>query len=338
MLIRRVAALCVALAFVAALPAAAQEKKNQPKKLSKQEQQDIAALVKLADTTGQPMPTDFSSSWTQHHFLKSSDGKTFIPFTLQVDPKALSGQGLALYVRAVSKVPAAAPAEKDKKDEKKVEYPWDDIQFLDVPADGRVVRALAVPGGEYELFVGLKEKSTGKKDQDQKAKTSVFRKDLSVPDFNKPELTTSDIIVARSVEAAQMQDAEGQRSNPYTFGTMKVTPSPDGKFGKTSEFSVVFWIYGVTPAAMQKPDVLVEYSFHQKLAEGEKYFNKTAPQALNGQSFPAEFDLSLGHLVMGSLSVPLASFPAGDYRLEIKISDKPSGKTVTKSVAFNIAG
>ncbi|MDO8793543.1 MAG: hypothetical protein Q7J25_02880 [Vicinamibacterales bacterium] len=335
MLIRRVAALCVALALVAALPAAAQDKKNQPKKLSKQEQQDIAALVKIADAVGQPLPTDFQATWAQHHFLKSSDGKTFIPFTLQLDPKAITGQGLALYVRAVKKGPAAAPADKDKKDDKKVEYPWDDIQFFDVPADGRVARALALAGGDYELFVGLKERATGKKNEVNK--TSVFHKDLSVPDFNKPELTTSDILVARSVEAAPMLDAESQRANPYTFGTMKVTPSADGKFAKTAEFNVIFWIYGVTPAAMQKPDVLVEYSFHQRLAEGEKYFNKTAPQALNGQAFPAEFDLSLGHLVMGSLSVPLASFPAGDYRLEIKISDKPSGKTVTKNVTFTIA-
>ena len=39
----------------------------------------------------------------------------------------------------------------------------------------------------------------------------------------------------------------------------------------------------------------------------------------------------------GTLQVPLLSFPPGDYRLEIKITDKPSGKTVTQNVNFSVA-
>jgi hypothetical protein len=278
-----------------------------------------------------------SVTWQQNHFLKAQDGKTFIPFTVQLDQKALSSPGVAMYVRAVRKGAAAAPAAAaEKKDEsKKVEYPWDDVQFLDVPADGRVSRALAVPGGDYDLFVAIKEKSTGKKNEVNKA--TLLRKELSVPDYNKPELTTSSIILAEAVEATQPLDPETQRANPYTFGTMKVTPTADPKFKKAAELNLVFWVYGVSTAAAQKPDVQIEYNFHQKLAEGDKYFNKTAPQPLNAQTLPPEFDLSVGHLLMGSLSVPLGSFPPGDYRLEIKITDKPSGKTVTQNVNFSVA-
>jgi hypothetical protein len=239
-----------------------------------------------------------------------------------------------MYVRAVKKggaaaaAPPGAPAEK-KDESKKVEYPWDDVQFFDVPADGRISRALAVPGGDYDLLVAIKERTTGKKNEVNK--TTLLRKELSVPDYNKPELTTSSIILATAV------DPETQRANPYTFGTMKVTPTADPKFPKAAELNLVFWVYGVSGAAAQKPDVLIEYNFHQKSAEGEKYFNKTAPQPLNAQTLPPEFDLSVGHLLMGSLSVPLGSFPPGDYRLEIKITDKPSGKTVTQNVNFSVA-
>src|SRR6185503_9112127 len=104
------------------------------------------------------------------------------------------------------------PADKDKKDDgKKVEYPWDDIQFFDMPADGRVSRALAVPGGDYDLFVGVKEKSTGKKNEVNK--TTLLRKELSVPDYTKPELVTSSVILAENVEASQPLDPETQRAN-----------------------------------------------------------------------------------------------------------------------------
>jgi hypothetical protein len=34
--------------------------------------------------------------------------------------------------------------------------------------------------------------------------------------------------------------------------------------------------------------------------------------------------------------IPLSSFPAGDYRLEIKITDKPSGNQLTQSVNFTV--
>ena len=104
------------------------------------------------------------------------------------------------------------------------------------------------------------------------------------------------------------------------------------KFSKSGELNLVFWIYGAGAAAAGKPNVQIEYAFHQKLAEGEKYFNRTQPQVLNAESLPPEFDVAAGHQLPGTLTVPLASFPAGDYRLEIKITDKTSSKTLTQNV------
>ena len=188
--------------------------------------------------------------------------------------------------------------------------------------------------GDYDLYVGVKEKSTGKKGE--VTRTTLLKRDLSVPDFTKPELKISSVILADNVEAAPPLEMDEQRANPYSFAGMKVSPSLTGAFKKATELNLVFWIYGVSPTSMQKPDVQVEYSFHRKTAEGEKYFNKTAPQMLNGQTFPPEFSLAVGHLVTGSLSIPLASFEAGDYRLEIKISDKVSSKSITEYVSFNV--
>jgi hypothetical protein len=38
------------------------------------------------------------------------------------------------------------------------------------------------------------------------------------------------------------------------------------------------------------------------------------------------------------LTVPLARFPTGDYRLEIKITDRTSNKTLTQNVTFAVQG
>jgi hypothetical protein len=83
--------------------------------------------------------------------------------------------------------------------------------------------------------------------------------------------------------------------------------------------------------------VQVDFSFYQKEGAGEKYFNKTAPQVLNATTLPPEFSVAAGHQLPGSLVVPLASFPEGDYRLEVKVTDKPSGKTLTENINFTVA-
>lgn len=320
---RRLVASLTAVLLVAGVSSLAQaQEKKKERKLSKQEQQDAQALLKLVDagTAASELPV----VWEQQHFVKAADGKTFIPFTLKVDTKS----EVSLYVRAIAK--GAAPA-KDKK----VEYPWDDIQFVAPGPDGRFSRALSVAPGEYDLFVAVKEKSTGKKGE--VTKTTVLKRDLSVPDFTKPELKISTVILAQNVEAAQPLDMEGQRANPYTFAGMKVTPSLDAKFKKSGELSLVFWIYGVAPTSMQKPDVQVDYSFNKKDGEGWKYFNKTAPQMLNDKSFPPEFSLAVGHLVTGSLSIPLSSFEPTDYKLDIKITDKTAAnKSITEHVTFTV--
>ena len=36
--------------------------------------------------------------------------------------------------------------------------------------------------------------------------------------------------------------------------------------------------------------------------------------------------------------VPLASFPEGDYRMEIKITDKLATKSLTREVKFSVSG
>jgi hypothetical protein len=353
MYIRRVPALCIALIFMGASLTLSAQRDKKDEKRSKQEQQDIEALVKLVDAVSmgqQQPPADLALTWEQNHFVKGQDGRTYVPFTVTVDPTKLSAPGVAMYVRVMNKQAAATPTatagaknerdrDRDKKNAK-VEYPWDNVHFLEVRPEGagpsRISRAMAVPGGEYEIFIAMKEKNTGQRNQPP-AKVGLLRKDLTVPDFNAPELATSSVILAQNVEPVQTaMTSEQQQENPYTFGTMRIVPAFDPKFKKSGELQVIFWIYGVSTDATKKPDVTVEYNFHQKLAEGEKYFNKTAPQQLNAETLPPQFDLAAGHQLPGSLVVPLTSFPEGSYRLEIKVTDKPSGKTLTKNVDFAV--
>jgi hypothetical protein len=377
--VRRVMAVCIAAAIVSAVPVLAQRnndnKGRQQSTRSPQEQQDVQALVQAVDSAlgtealalGAPDKSqgDIPIKWEINHFVKGQTD-TYIPFTVNVDRSSLGG-GAAVYIRIVNAdqatafaammAKAATPQQGNNKNQPPVARPtfaWDSINFIDVPEDGRISRAVQLKPGQYAMFVAVKEKtpasaaSAGKNDRKGNdknqppvaaapGKVGVLRHDLMVPDFTANELATSSVIIAKQVEQINAPPTD-QESNPYVFGPMKITPSIDGKFTKKDELSVIFWIYGAQAAASGKPDVTIDFNFHQRLPEGDKYFNKTAPQQLNAQTLPPEFSVAAGHQLPGSLVVPLSSFPAGDYRLEIKVTDKPSGKTVTQNVNFTVSG
>jgi hypothetical protein len=347
MQLRRVLALGIAAAILAGTPSVfAQRNNQQQQKRPKIEQMDVEALSSAVDfaATGKTA-TDVGLSWETSHFMKAADGTTVVPFVINVDKASMPSTDAAVYIRLMDKsqmamlASIAAQTDKDKKDPKNTvapNYVWQNLYFMELPADYKLQRALAVPPGEYEMFVAVKEKT--KDEKKPVTRVGVLRKTLVVPDFSA-NLATSDVIVAKSVEQLpQPLPANKAAENPYVFGPLRITPSVDGKLPKTGELDVIFWIYnaGLAPQT-SKPDVTVEYNFYQKAAGTDKFFNKTAPSALNATTLPAEFDFAKGHQLTEIQQIPLASFPAGDYRLEIKVTDKTNSKTVTQNVNFTVA-
>ena len=324
---------------------------NQRPQRNKTEQADVETLVRLVDGVAgglQQAPADVPIAWESNHFVKGQDGITYLPFTLNIDRSKLSKADVAFYVRVVSKT------------RRRRRRPRPPPKPRATPRTSRR-RAPGVPVGQPLVHRGPLERQAVPRHRAQ-ARASTRRSSRSrkrAPTSRKqraarrrwgscartcrsristaPELATSSILVASAIEVltAPLPPAQ-QEENPYVFGPMKIGLSPDGKFSKSGELNLVFWIYGAGAAAAGKPDVQIDYAFHQKLAEGEKYFNRTQPQTLNAQSLPPEFDVAAGHQLPGTLTVPLASFPSGDYRLEIKVTDKTSGKSVVQNVSFTV--
>ncbi len=124
---------------------------------------------------------------------------------------------------------------------------------------------------------------------------------------------------------------------PYIFGMMRIVPAVDAvpKFAKKDEVSIVFYIYNAAPDKTSgKPNLTVDYNFYHKENGAEKFFNRTEPQVLNEKTLGPNFDIKAGHQLLGGMGIPLASFPEGDYRLEIKITDKVTGKTKIENSLF----
>lgn len=365
-----VALASVSVSSVPVLSAPAQKKDDKDKKpaegLTAAQRQEASPLAKLADEVmkgaapgtylvtppkdpsakdakdakdvpSQPAP-EIPLTW-RADFLKAQQGLIFVPFTVSLEPGKLTSS-VAAYLRIAPKgatgLPAAAAGQKAAA------YPFEDVYFTELRPGGpgqpvRLTRAFAVAPGSYDVYVALRERPSGSTAADAPVKVALMKQELTVPDYHGEELQTSSVLVADKIEPLSAPvSPEAMKERPYVLGDSEVTPAIDMKFKKTEELQLVFQIYGAKYGSDKKPDVSIDYVFFQKEAAGEKPFNRTPTQTLSDKTLPPNFDPEMGHQLMTGQGVPLQSFPEGDYRLEIKITDNKAQKSVTRDVLFTV--
>lgn len=336
------------------------------RKLTRDEQAQAQALIGVLDDAiiaaggGQATAPPSDVALTFHaDFIKSEGTSVYAPYTVGIEPGKFSSFPAAMSIRVIKQgeekdlAPRLETARKESKQTlsvsvseeggltgmsasggtqtKRPAYAFEDFYFFPNPKDGRIQRAFSVPAGDYEVYIAIREKP-GK----GAPKVSAVHQPLSVPDMTQG-LSTSSVIVAAAVEPSKQQlNGEQQLQQPYTIGGMKITPAASSKLPKSGELSVLFFVYNPGLTASKKPDIEVEYAFYLKQGTGEKLFNRTRPQPFNETTLPPEFNAAAGHQIMAGQAVPLGSFPEGDYRLEIKVTDKTSSKAVTRNVGFSV--
>lgn len=345
---RRVFAVAGALflATSVSLPAYAQNKQPAPeqqqRKLSNDEKRDYIALNELVDAVmagKQPAPADVKLKF-QNHFLKSSKN-VYVPYLLDVSGGTFTSYPVTMYVRAVRKPEAGAAAPAPAAKGVETNWPFADVYFLTekslttVGDVAQLGRALELAPGEYTLYIAMRERQP--KDRKQQPKSVVLTQPLTVPDLNAG-LATSSVILAKSLEPAPEQlTGQQQLEQPFTISGYRVVPS----FGEPikqadGELMFVFFIYNEGIAASGKPDIDVDYLFYR--ANEEKPFTKLATQSFNATTLPGQFDLNAGHQVFVGQGIPVKdAFKPGDYRMEIKVTDKTNGQSITRNVPFTVS-
>ena len=330
--IRRASAVCLVAAGLAA-GAAGRAETAQPLDTEAQEREIVSlANVVGAALRGEIVPTEEPFGWA-NDFLKSSEGTTFIPFTLSIEESRLATQSVAMYMfvtpRGAQVGSATLPASV-----------FEDGYhvLLGTPTEEgfyQIRRGFWVPAGDYDVYVALSESEV---EAGATPATMMLRRALSVPDLWTGGFATSSVILAASIESLNAPPPPEQLpANPYTLGTMRIVPKPTRQYLPSDELSMLMLVYnaGVTPGGM--PDVTVEYAFNLQGESGEEFFNRTSPQMFNERTLPEGFDMNAGHQLVAGQAVPLSSFPPAEYRLEITVTDNTSGESLTHSVDFFVA-
>ena len=119
-----------------------------------------------------------------------------------------------------------------------------------------------------------------------------------------------------------------QADRPYALGTMEIVPTFETKFTKKSELSTFMLIYNPKTDAANKPDVTVEYNFFAKDVAARSRSTTRRLRTSTRRRCRRSLISPLGHQLQTGQAIPLASFPEGDYRLEIKVTDKLANKSI----------
>ena len=150
------------------------------------------------------------------------------------------------------------------------------------------------------------------------------------------DLLTSSVILATAVEPVSASFRLRNRKQAAVFGPMRIVPSKDGRFGKNNELR---WSSGIRSDGGRQAGRVDRLHFHLRQPDGtgEILQQDPAPGA-ERENIAAGVQHDGGTPAAGSLIIPMAPFPAGEYRQEIKVTDKPSGKVVTQNVNFTVTG
>jgi hypothetical protein len=214
-------------------------------------------------------------------------------------------------------------------------FPFEDFDFLNTAASAGqpLTRGVALPPGSYDLYVALLPHSD---DKPQSAPQPIIYRDKIDVAEPATSLAMSSVIVADRLADLKMPfRPEEQSAHPFALGWTEAIPATDSKFSDQQDLGVVFQVLNPAPDDRRKPDVTIEYSFFRKVEQGE-HLEASPRRDYNRTTLPGEFDLSKGHQLLVAQPVPLKNFPPGDYRLEIKATDRKSGKAVSSDVNFSV--
>jgi hypothetical protein len=332
---------CVLAALLAAAPAGAQD-------LEDWQDAELRTLVAAVDAARRGARAPDAGPITYlPSYLKGGDDLTYVPFTLLIDPAAVSNADGDVTDNVVAYV-AMAEAGSDSAD-----LAFENGFYAEAgEREGdrlRIPGNLQAEGGDYDLYIAVRYSFDGEAPVEasidafgrQSRATvvppiTVLHERVAIPDLWNDELQTSTVILTQSVRQLTQAPSEDELArSPYMVGANLVEPRLNGDFTKQDLLGFVFAIYN-TGHSRGMPDITVAYEFYTRTDGDDEFFNRTDPRTFNDQTLPPGFDVRQFQLMDG-LDIPLGGFPAGDYRLEIKVTDNREDEEVTQNLLFSVA-
>jgi len=260
-------------------------------------------LQAMAETKTATPDVDFKM---QHAFFRAAAGQVYVPLLLDVDGVKFTWEKDAADATVFGMVQNA---------DGQPTYQFEEVVKLAREGDGRVVVELPIQlqPGKHTLFLGVRDN-----------KNSAFGTQmipLDVPDYNRPELVLSSVLFYAL--GKQVTESPGTVGHAFQFGQAHFTPKREMVYKTTDTLSAFFFVYGYgIDSATAKPNLSGQYVFYK---DGARW-RATKDEVLQANE-------SQG---VGNAEIPLSSFEPGNYKVEVRVTDKTSNKMVKQEVEFKV--
>ena len=207
---------------------------------------------------------------------------------------------------------------------RRVVQTFEDTLVLDIP-DSLLEQSLSRPSvywkslplrpGLYRLSVAVKDVNSGD--------TGTMELRLEVPQYVEDQLATSSLILADQIEKVSTKRVG---LGPFVIGNTKVRPAVGDTFTRDQKLGIYLQVYNMKPDETgNKPAATIEYS----LSRGDQSILEFQEQAA---ALP---DASPFQAIVEKL-LPLNALEPGKYKLQIKVTDNVTNRTVTPSAEFTV--
>ena len=328
--------------------------KKQRTKLTDDEKKEIQTIVEDAvddAAAGQARRTTCRSRGSRNDLLKAQGNKEYVPFTVTIDPSKMTGgkrRSTGASFRTMRPRRRSANAKKDDKDKDKApQYAFEDLHTLDLAERADRARCASAARSRWRRATTTSSSSPrsrrrrSAKNATRPRRSRVIKQTVTVPDLWNGELSTSSVIRRRADRpaAGAAHAAAAGRAAVRARHHGNRAGASSTKLTKKAELSTFLLIYNAKMDAANKPDVTRRIQLlHEAERRREVLQQDQSAERSTRRRCRREFDLAAGHQLQSGQAVPLASFPEGDYRLEIKITDKLANKSLTRDVNFSVAG
>lgn len=256
-------------------------------------------------------------------YYATVDGTALTAITVETTQEAAHGSGdvaLQPYARIT-------PASGEGKSVNLTgEHPFVAATAGDTPPGSYIYQARHnLAPGTYKVAVIVEDKVV-------KGQMGSLVKTIEVPNFASKELVLSSIALlakfARQDDAMGPDEAE-HGAGPFVLGSFRLIPHASGVLQKDEALSFYYQIYNPgTDPATSRLALEATYSFFLKDAGAWKPFRKPIVK-------PLPVQVELYAIDLKDLLIPGQKLPA-DFRLEIKVTDKPTAKQARREVLFSV--
>jgi GWxTD domain-containing protein len=262
---------------------------------------------------------DILPAWLRVDFQRVTDTQVITAFTVQMDNSELVYKNRGGLQEAAVNIYARVNHVTGRK-----AALFEDVVTSQFPAEmleaGQQTKSvypkrITLPPGNYKIDLVLRDINSGR--------TAVIKHGFVVPKFPESELSASSLILA-----SRLEPLNGRLpTSPFDMGAMRVIPNASFQFKPDNTMGVYMQVYNVAiDQATLRPSVDVEYV----IMEGGKEIARFKEDGKNSMSSLNSQQITLGRLV------PLKSLKSGKYNLQVIVTDKVAGKTISQKEEFDV--